>query len=158
MTNKVNYSNLINQTVAESLIQQYYSKSKVQFLHTTHNESFALVNGYRKLIKINRNSSKYLNSSNFIVTIDKNKICTFNNAIFVFIDDVTRQVYIVSGLKLLSYIVNHGDDLQESKTSINKFWIAIPKQIIADTASENNCAIPYNTEVSNILNSNINYV
>ena len=81
----------------------------------------------------------------------------FNNSIFTFIDEVADSIYIVSGIKLLAYIIEHADDIQQSEANPKKSWILIPKKDIVNLIIDNpNSIIRYNKKIAKLFATNRN--
>lgn len=153
-----NRNKFFDEPMVEMLISQKFNNSKVKFMRSgSYNGSkvHCLVNGHSQILNVNRNSSKYCRSSNFTLSLDKNKLGVFNNSIFTFIDEVADSIYIVSGIKLLAYIIEHADCIQQSEANPKKSWILIPKKDVVNLIIDNpNSIIHYNKKIAKLFATN----
>lgn len=153
-----NRNKLFDEPMVEMLISQKFNSSKVKFMRSgsySDSKVHCLVNGHSQILNVNRNSSKYCYSSNFTLSLDKNKLGVFNNSIFTFIDEVADSIYIVSGIKLLAYVIEHVDCIQQSEANPKKSWILIPKKDIVNLIVDNpNSTIHYNKKIAKLFATN----
>lgn len=154
----VNRTKLVDTPIVKMILSKTYNKSDIKFmlpdrkLELNGINLICLVNGKKRNICIKRNSQKYFNSQNFTFSLNCNKLNVFNNTLFVFIDELCNSIYIVDGVKLLSYIINNSDKLQASKSNQSMTWLLIPKSDIISMVSEySNGIIKYNDQVMNLF-------
>ncbi len=139
---------LVDEPIVEMLLAKKYSKSGVRFTRSYNDNGSNFTcygNGVSRSINVRRNSCKYYNSPNFSMPINKNKLDIYNNASFIFIDEVANCVYNVDGISLLSYILDHADNVRQSDSSDN-FYIVMPKKDIASLSDGN--VIRYNDAIA----------
>lgn len=157
----VNRAKLIDEPIVEMLLTNKYYKSGVSFTRADIKSDLCGVdivcysNGIKRNINVKRNSSKYYSSPNFTMSIDKNNLEVFNNSIYVFIDEVADALYIVDGVSLLSYIVNHDNCIMTSNKNSNKSYILIPKKDLLEIIGDNNNRIiRYSKQIAALLEMN----
>ena len=97
-----------------------------------------------------RNSSRYFDSPNFTISINKEKIDTFKNTQFVFIDEVADCLYMIAGENLYKYILEKESKLRETGKE-NTFFLVIPKKELAALVNSDDCIIKYNKAVANLF-------
>ena len=68
----------------------------------------------------------------------------------MFVDEVANCLYIVDGIALLNYIVEHYDNVRQSDNS-NNFYIVIPKSDIAELVSSPESIVRYNKAISDLF-------
>lgn len=152
----MNRTKLVDEPIVEMLLSNKYSKAGISFLK--ENDDFECTNlmcysnGTKRLLHVKRNSSKYYSSNNFTLSLDKNKLHVFNNASFVFIDEVADTLYIVDGIALLKYILEHANNVQQSVKNPKNSWIILPKKDIAALVNDNpNNIIHYSKAVATLF-------
>jgi hypothetical protein len=143
--------------IVEMLLIDKFSKSGIMFEKTDCKSDLCgtgitcYVSGSKKSLYIKRNSSRYFNSLNFLVTLNKNNLSVFNNALYVFIDEVANCLYLVEGVSLLTYIINNSHKVCVSDKLNNSYYIIIPKVDIMSLTGNNDNVIKYNEGISNLL-------
>ena len=150
----VNRTRLVDAPIVEALLMNKYGKSGVSFIQSSDDDAdfVCYSSGAKRSYCIRRNSSKYYNSPNFTVTLDKNRLYKFNNTSYVFIDEVLNCLYIVDGIDLLTYIVEHPERINGCEDSDSRAWVILPKKDIRDIISDNpNSTIKYNKQISSIF-------
>lgn len=150
-------STIIDSSIVETVLSNKFSKSNLRFIRDSHTRQTLLVcvNGTQKILNIRRNSSKYYNSHNFTVGVDKNNLTVFPNSIYVFIDEVKDCLYMVDGTVLLSYILEHSDELIVNKTNNSKYCMVIPKNNLFNLIKDNkDSVIHYNKNIAKLLEVN----
>lgn len=148
---------LIDEPIVEHILSEKFFKSGIKFMHADKQSDFegtdiiCMVNGTKKSINVKRNSSQYWNSPNFTLPVDKNNLSCFNNSTMVFIDEVANSLYVVDSFYILSYIIQHYDNLRVSKNP-KKHYIIIPKQAIVEMISDvPNSIIKYDNVIAERL-------
>ena len=97
-------------------------------------------------------SSKYFNSPNFSIAINKNKLNVYNNTSYVFIDEVADCLYIVDGMDLVKYIIENNDNVRQSEQKPGNFYLIIPKKDIINMIGDNrDHIIKYNKAIANLF-------
>lgn len=154
----LNRTKLVDEPIVEMLLSKKYSKSGIRFIKSdSTNESdctdtICYGSGTKRQLHIKRNSSKYYNSPNFAIAVNKNKLTGYSGSSFVFIDEVADCLYIIDGLSLLGYILNHADNVKQSDNGGNNYYIIIPKKDIAALVNGNaGNIIKYGKNVSNLF-------
>lgn len=148
---------LVDEPVVELLLTNKYHKSDLKFIRSdfqSDTESDGITcfsSGAKRLYCVKRNSSKYYNSPNFSISINKNRLDVYNNTSYVFIDEVSDCLYIVDGMDLLRYIIDHIDKICESDKKSNSFYMIIPKNDISLMTPDKDHIIKYNKTIANIL-------
>ena len=106
----------------------------------------------KRSINVKRNSSKYFNSPNFSIAINKNKLNVYNNTSYVFIDEVADCLYIVDGMDLFKYIIENHDNVRQSEKKPDNFYLIIPKRDIINMIGDNrDHIIKYNKAIANLF-------
>lgn len=156
--NSMNRSKLVDGPIVEMLLSNKYFKSGITFIKSSHKEDASIadmvyyIDGIKRSVIIKRNSSKYFNSQNFILHLDKNKLNVFHNTSYVFIDEVANSLYVVDGIKLLKYILDHQSNLKDYNESPNKAYMVLPKKDIRSIIEENpNSIIKYGNNIATLL-------
>lgn len=140
----INRSIIADEPIVELILSNKFAKHGIEFKKNINKNNYLdhaiqyRVNGFIKDLVVKRNSSKYFKSSNFLFTIDKNKLNIFNNASFVFIDEVQNSLYIVDGIELLKYIISHKDKIMVEDDSTVGFILIPKKDIISIVSCEDN--------------------
>lgn len=154
----VNRAKLVDEPIVEMILSRRYLKSGIKFMKSDLETDFdgtdiiCYSNGLKRSLNVKRNSSKYYNSPNFSITLNKNKMNSFKSTSFVFIDEVSDSLYIVDGEVLLKYIIENSRNLRSSDDNGVKFWIIIPKKDILNLISDNpNSIIKYNKHVARLF-------
>jgi len=151
-----NRTRLVDEPIVEMLLNKRYSKSGIRFMRPATNDQdctdiICYSNGTKKTLNIRRNSSKYYRSPNFSIVINKNKLGCYCGNTYVFIDEVSDCLYIVDGMQLLNYILDHADNVKQSENSSN-CYLVIPKSDIALMVDDKNTGIiRYNKSVANLF-------
>lgn len=152
-----NRTRLVDEPIVEMLLNKKYAKSGIKFMRSSSTDSdctdiVCYGNGARKYLNIRRNSSKYYRSPNFSIAVNKNKLGCYNGNTYVFVDEVSDCLYIVDGMQLLNYILEHADNVKQSDNSPNNYYIVIPKSDIAlMIADKNSGIIKYGKSVANLF-------
>lgn len=154
----INRAKLVDEPIVEMLLARKYSNSNVKFMKADLQSDFegtdiiCFANGVKRPINVKRNSSRYYNSPNFSISLDKNKLNMFKNTSFIFIDEVADALYMVDGTMLLAYILEHSDRISSSKYNPNKLWAVIPKaDIILMVDGSPNGIIRYNKNIAKLF-------
>jgi hypothetical protein len=144
---------LVDEPIVEMLLSNKYSKANMTFVKSADtNEYSYYANGVMRNLVIRRNSSKYYNSANFSISINKDDISVYNNSLFVFIDEIANCLYTVNGEDLLKYILQKKDNLKASSANPDSYYLLIPKKDILELVSDNdNHVIKYNESVANLF-------
>ena len=152
----VNRAKLVDEPIVEMLLSRKYLKSGIKFMKADLQSDFEgtdivyYVNGKKRSLNVKRNSSKYFNSPNFTITVKKDKLDVYNNTSFVFIDEVADCLYIVDGVELLKYILNHSNNMRQSDKN-NNYYIIIPKNDIISMIDNKEYIIKYNKAIANLF-------
>jgi len=152
----VNRAKLVDEPIVEMLLSRKYFNSGIKFMKADIQSDFdgtdivCYSNGFKKNLNVKRNSSKYFNSPNFTMTINKNKVDIYKATQYVFIDEVSDCLYLIDGELLCKYILDHGAKLRETDKE-NTFFLIIPKTDLAKLAGDNNNIIKYNKAVANLF-------
>lgn len=145
-----NRARLVDYPIVELLLSLKYSDSDINFTRSS-NETYYYSSGNMRRIVTNRNSSKYYNSSNFTLSLDKNNLNVFNNTSYVFIDETLNAMYIVDGVLLLKYIIEHTDNIKDYDNG-SKSYVILPKKDIRSIISDNpNATIKYNNVIAKLF-------
>ena len=153
----VNRAKLVDEPIVEMLLSRKYLKSGIRFMKSDLAADFegsdiiCYSNGVKRNYNIKRNSSKYFRSPNFTMAIDKNNLGAFNNTSYVFIDEVADSLYIVDGLSLLKYILEHKDNINMSSDPNKKPWVLLPKSDMILLVNDKNNIIRYNKSIAHLL-------
>lgn len=153
----INRAKLVDEPIVEMLLTKKYKNSELTIMKSDIKTDYegadiiCISNGTKRFINVKRNSSKHFNSPNFSISIDKNKLNTFKNTQFAFIDESANSIYMVDGVKLLSYILEHSEKISTLKYNENKAWAIIPKNDIALMTSDNDHIIKYNKNIARLL-------
>lgn len=154
----VNRAKLVDEPIVEMILSHKYFKAGLKFMKADLQSDFDGVDiicyssGFQRNYNVKRNSSKYFNSSNFTLTLNKNKMNVFNNTSFIFIDEVANALYIVDGITLLKYILEHSDNIRTAQNDPNKSWVLLPKKDIKSMICDNdNSIIEYNSRIAKLF-------
>ena len=91
------------------------------------------------------------------MSINKNNLAEFSNSTFAFIDEVANAIYLVDGVALLQYMIDHSAKVNMLETNSSMGWIIIPKKDILNMISDNpNSIIKYNNAIAKILENGRN--
>lgn len=153
-----NRAKLVDEPIVEMLLAHKYFKSGIKFMKADLQSDFdgtdiiCYANGIKRSLNVKRNSSKYFNSPNFSIAINKNKVDVYNNTSYIFIDEVADCLYIVDGLDLYKYILEKSDNVRQSDKKADNFYLVIPKRdIIAMIGDNHDHIIKYNKAIANLF-------
>ena len=153
-----NRAKLVDEPIVEMLLAHKYFKAGIKFMKADLQSDFdgtdiiCYSNGVKRLLNVKRNSSKYFNSPNFSIAINKNKLDVYNNTSYVFIDEVADCLYIIDGMDLFRYIIEKYDNVRQSDKKADNFYIVIPKRDILNMIGDNrDHIIKYNKAVANLF-------
>ena len=153
-----NRAKLVDEPIVEMLLSNKYYKAGIKFMKADLQSDFdgadiiCYANGVKRSLNVKRNSSKYFNSPNFSITINKNKLNVYNNTSYVFIDEVADCLYIVDGMDLVKYIIENNDNVRQSEKKPGNFYLIIPKKDIINMIGDNrDHVIKYNKAIANLL-------
>lgn len=153
-----NRAKLVDEPIVEMLLSHKYYKASIKFMKADLQSDFdgadiiCYANGVKRSLNVKRNSSKYFNSPNFSITINKNKLNVYNNTSYVFIDEVADCLYIVDGMDLVKYIIENNDNVRQSEKKPGNFYLIIPKNDIINMIGDNrDHIIKYNKAIANLL-------
>ena len=151
----LNRTRLVDEPIVEMLLTKKYGKSNVKFMKSSADpdctDLICYGNGIVRSLNVKRNSSKYHSSPNFSIAINKNHLGVYNNASYVFIDEVADCLYIVDGMTLLTYILEHADNVRQSDNSAGNYYIVIPKKDVASLVNTNDNIVKYNKAVADLF-------
>jgi hypothetical protein len=158
--NSVSRAKLVDEPIVEMILSYKYFKSGIKFMKADLQSDFdgtdiiAYSNGSKQLINVKRNSSKYYNSSNFTLSVNKNKLDLYNNVLYIFIDEVANCLYLVNGKDLLKYILDKIDNVKQSAKKSNSYYIVIPKSDIRSMIGDNkDQIITYSSAIAKLFES-----
>lgn len=153
-----NRAKLVDEPIVEMLLSHKYYKAGIKFMKADLQSDFdgtdiiCYANGIKRSINVKRNSSKYFNSPNFSIAINKNKLSVYNNTSYVFIDEVADCLYIVDGIDLVKYIIEKYANVRQSEKKTDNFYLIIPKKDILNMIGDNrDHIIKYNKAIANLL-------
>ena len=153
-----NRAKLVDEPIVEMLLSHKYYKAGIKFMKADLQSDFdgtdivCYANGMKRSINVKRNSSKYFNSPNFSIAINKNKLNIYNNTSYVFIDEVADCLYIVDGIDLVKYIIEKYDNVRQSEKKPDNFYLIIPKRDIINMIGDNrDHVIKYNKAIANLF-------
>lgn len=153
-----NRAKLVDEPIVEMLLSHKYYKAGIKFMKADLQSDFdgtdiiCYANGMKRSINVKRNSSKYFNSPNFSIAINKNKLSVYNNTSCVFIDEVADCLYIVDGIDLVKYIIEKYANVRQSEKKPDNFYLIIPKKDILNMIGDNrDHIIKYNKAIANLL-------
>lgn len=153
-----NRAKLVDEPIVEMLLSHKYYKAGIKFMKADLQSDFdgtdiiCYANGMKRSINVKRNSSKYFNSPNFSVAINKNKLSVYNNTSYVFIDEVADCLYIVDGIDLVKYIIEKYANVRQSEKKPDNFYLIIPKKDIINMIGDNrDHIIKYNKAIANLF-------
>ena len=153
-----NRAKLVDEPIVEMLLSHKYYNAGIKFMKADLQSDFdgtdiiCYSNGMKRFINVKRNSSKYFNSPNFSIAINKNKLNVYNNTSYVFIDEVADCLYIVDGIDLVKYIIEKYDNVRQSEKKPDNFYLIIPKRDIINMIGDNrDHIIKYNKSIANLL-------
>ena len=153
-----NRAKLVDEPIVEMLLAHKYFKSGIKFMKADLQSDFdgtdiiCYANGIKRSLNVKRNSSKYFNSPNFSIAINKNKVDVYNNTSYIFIDEVADCLYIVDGLDLYKYILEKSDNVRQSDKKADNFYLVIPKRDIITMIGDNHDhIIKYNKAIANLF-------
>lgn len=153
-----NRAKLVDEPIVEMLLSHKYYKAGIKFMKADLQSDFdgtdiiCYANGMKRSINVKRNSSKYFNSPNFSVAINKNKLNVYNNTSYVFIDEVSDCLYIVDGIDLVKYIIEKYSNVRQSEKKHDNFYLIIPKRDIINMIGNNrDHIIKYNKAIANLF-------
>lgn len=153
-----NRAKLVDEPIVEMLLSHKYYKAGIKFMKADLQSDFdgtdiiCYANGMKRSINVKRNSSKYFNSPNFSVAINKNKLNVYNNTSYVFIDEVSDCLYIVDGIDLVKYIIEKYSNVRQSEKKPDNFYLIIPKRDIINMIGDNrDHIIKYNKAIANLF-------
>ena len=155
-----NRAKLVDEPIVEMLLSNKYYKAGIKFMKADLQSDFdgtdiiCYANGVKRSLNVKRNSSKYFNSPNFSITINKNKLNVYNNTSYVFIDEVADCLYIVDGIDLVKYIIENNDNVRQSEKKPGNFYLIIPKKDIINMIGDNrDHIIKYNKAIANLFSA-----
>lgn len=153
-----NRAKLVDEPIVEMLLSHKYYKAGIKFMKADLQSDFdgtdiiCYANGMKRSINVKRNSSKYFNSPNFSIAINKNKLNVYNNTSYVFIDEVSDCLYIVDGIDLVKYIIEKYSNVRQSEKKPDNFYLIIPKRDIINMIGNNrDHIIKYNKAIANLF-------
>lgn len=153
-----NRAKLVDEPIVEMLLSHKYYKAGIKFMKADLQSDFdgtdiiCYANGVKRSINVKRNSSKYFNSPNFSIAINKNKLSVYNNTSYVFIDEVADCLYIVDGIDLVKYIIEKYSNVRQSEKKPDNFYLIIPKKDILNMIGDNrDHIIKYNKAIANLF-------
>ena len=153
-----NRAKLVDEPIVEMLLSHKYYKAGIKFMKADLQSDFdgtdivCYANGVKRSLNVKRNSSKYFNSPNFSIAINKNKLNVYNNTSYVFIDEVADCLYIVDGIDLVKYIIEKYDNVRQSEKKPGNFYLIIPKKDIINMIGDNrDHIIKYNKAIANLF-------
>ena len=153
-----NRAKLVDEPIVEMLLSHKYYKAGIKFMKADLQSDFdgtdiiCYANGIKRSINVKRNSSKYFNSPNFSIAINKNKLSVYNNTSYVFIDEVDDCLYIVDGIDLVKYIIEKYANVRQSEKKPDNFYLIIPKKDILNMIGDSrDHIIKYNKAIANLL-------
>ena len=82
--------------------------------------------------------------------MNKNHLDVFNNSTYVFIDEVSNALYLVDGMTLLKFILNHKDEINQIADSDNSYILISKQDIISMTTSKTQI-IRYNDQFASLF-------
>lgn len=151
-TSIMNRTTLVDEPIVEMILSKKYASSGISFMKDYNSSStIYCVNGIKRNLIVKRNSSKYYSSHNFFISLNKNKLDVFNNATYVFIDEVADTLYLVDGIELLKYIIDHKDDIVPIEDSDLSYILIHKADISALTDGNQNQIIKYNRQFANLF-------
>ena len=155
-----NRAKLVDEPIVEMLLSNKYYKAGIKFMKADLQSDFdgtdiiCYANGVKRSLNVKRNSSKYFNSPNLSITINKNKLNVYNNTSYVFIDEVADCLYIVDGMDLVKYIIENNDNVRQSEKKPGNFYLIIPKKDIINMIGDNrDHIIKYNKAIANLFSA-----
>ena len=152
----VNRAKLVDEPIVEMILSRKYFNSGLVFMKSDLQSDFdgadlvCYSDGFRRNINVKRNSSKYYNSKNFTITINKNKLDVFKSTQFVFIDEVGDCLYVVDGELLCKYILDNSAKLRETDKE-NSFYMIIPKKDLVQLVGADGGIIRYTKAIANLF-------
>jgi hypothetical protein len=154
----VNRAKLVDEPIVEMILSHKYFKSGIKFMKADLKSDFDgtdiiyYSNGVKRSLNVKRNSSKYYNSPNFSIAINKDKVDVYNNTSFVFIDEVADCLYIVDGVELFKYIISKADNIAQSNKNPDNYYLIIPKRdIISIIGNNKDSIIKYSKSIANLF-------
>lgn len=155
-----NRAKLVDEPIVEMLLSHKYYNAGIKFMKADLQSDFdgtdiiCYSNGMKRSLNVKRNSSKYFNSPNFSIAINKNKLNVYNNTSYVFIDEVADCLYIVDGIDLVKYIIEKYDNVRQSEKKPGNFYLIIPKRDIINMIGDNrDHIIKYNKAIANLFSA-----
>lgn len=152
----VNRAKLVDEPIVEMLLSRRYLKSGMKFMKADIQSDFngtdivCYFNGITRNLNVKRNSSKYFDSPNFTITVDKSKISQYKETMFIFIDEVADSLYIVDGDQLFTYILSKSSKLRPTKKE-STFFLVTPKSDIISLVSSQDRIIKYNKNIARLF-------
>lgn len=157
----VNRAKLVDEPIVEMLLSRRFLKSGLKFMKADIQSDFngidivCYFNGIRRNLNVKRNSSKYFDSPNFTITLDKSKISQYKETMFIFIDEVADSLYMVDGDQLFTYILSKSSKLRPTKKE-NVFFLVTPKSDIIALVSSKDRIIKYNKNIARLFETGRN--
>lgn len=157
VSSAINRAKLVDEPIVEMLLSRKYLKSGIKFMKSDLQTDFNgtdivyYANGIKRFLDVKRNSSKYYNSPNFSISVNKDKIDVYNNTSYVFIDETADSLYIVNGIELLKYILDNVNNIKQSDKKQDSYYLVIPKQDVILMAGDNDHIIKYNKSIANLF-------
>lgn len=157
----VNRAKLVDEPIVEMLLSRRFLKSGLKFMKADIQSDFngtdiiCYFNGIRRNLNVKRNSSKYFDSPNFTITVDKSKISQYKETMFIFIDEVADSLYMVDGDQLFTYILSKSSKLRPTKKE-NMFFLVTPKSDVISLVSSKDRIIKYNKNIARLFETGRN--
>lgn len=152
-----NRTRLVDAPIIEMILNNKYINSGIKFIKSNSDgkdctDIVCYGNGTKRGLIIKRNRSKYYRACSFSIEVDKNRMDHYDGDTYVFIDEVSDCLYIVDGVVLLNYMLEHVDNIKQSEFDGN-YYLMIPKSdivllMIPDKASG---IIKYNKSVARLF-------
>lgn len=156
VSSAVNRAKLVDEPIVEMLLSRKFYKSGLKFMKADLKSDFegtdiiCYSDGFKRNLNVKRNSSRYFDSPNFTLTINKEKVDTYKNTQFVFIDEVADCLYMIAGENLYKYILEKESKLRETGKE-NTFFLVIPKKDLVALVNSDDDIIKYNKAVANLF-------
>ena len=152
----VNRAKLVDEPIVEMLLSRKYLKSGMKFMKADIQSDFegtdivCYFNGIVRNFNVKRNSSKYFDSPNFSITVNKNKVTNYQQTIFVFIDEVADCLYVIDGDRLFKYVLENSAKLRPTEKE-DTFFLIIPKRELKQLVPNEDHIIKYNKNVAKLF-------
>lgn len=152
----VNRAKLVDEPIVEMLLSRRYLKSGMKFMKSDIQSDFegtdivCYFNGIKRNLNVKRNSSKYFDSPNFTITLNKSKLLQYKETMFVFIDEIADSLYMVDGDQLFTYVLSKSSKLRPTNKE-DTFFLVTPKNDIISLLSSKDRIIKYNKNVAKLF-------